>query len=291
VRTSITPLLDRATYLFDDLHRFWKTPRTHKIVTGGLVLAFLVALAGIELNRLGLLPQPLTALTPTNHFYAVDLAFSLVLILEVIGLIFVLPCSVSKAVGKQFEILALILLRSSFKELVHFPEPVVVTEIAPLLRILADGMGALVIFILLGFYYGLQRVRHEIREPEHRYRFVAWKKVVALLLLLVFGTMGLANGWDFLTGTDHPEFFPTFYTVLIFSDILLVLISQQYLPAFHAVFRNSGYALSTLFMRLALAAPPFYNAAIGIVAATFAVFLALAYNRFYAQAEAEQPAT
>jgi hypothetical protein len=44
-------------------------------------------------------------------------------------------------------------------------------------------------------------------------------------------------------------------------------------------------------MRLALAAPPFYNAAIGIVAAAFAVFLALAYNRFYAQAEAEQPAT
>jgi hypothetical protein len=146
-------LLDAATYLFDDLHRFWKDPKTHRVVTGGLILAFLLALAGIELNRQGLLPSRLAALAPTNHFHAVNLAFSLVLFLEVVGLIFILPCSVSKAVGKQLEILALILLRNSFKELVHFAEPVVVTELDPLLRILADGIGALAIFVLLGFYY------------------------------------------------------------------------------------------------------------------------------------------
>jgi hypothetical protein len=80
-------------------------------------------------------------------------------------------------VGKQLEILALILLRNSFKELVHFAEPVVVTELDPPLRILADGIGALAIFVLLGFYYRLQGVRKEIKDPGHRYRFVAWKKV------------------------------------------------------------------------------------------------------------------
>jgi hypothetical protein len=286
----MTRLLDASTYLFDDLHRFWKDPRTHRIVTGGLILVFLLALAGIELNRQGLLPAHLAALAPTNHFHAVNLAFSLVLFLEVVGLIFILPCSVSKAVGKQLEILALILLRSAFKELVHFTEPVVVTDLDPLLRILADGLGALTIFVILGIYYRVQGVRHEIKNPEHRYRFVAWKKVIALILLVAFAALGLTNAIDFLAGKPHAEFFPTFYTVLIFSDILLVLVSQQYLPAFHAVFRNSGYALSTLFMRLALAAPPYYNAVIGITAAVFAVCLALAYNRFYASEAQPGPA-
>ena len=36
------------------------------------------------------------------------------------------------------------------------------------------------------------------------------------------------------------RFFETIYTVLIFADIALVLISQRYMPSFHAVFRNSG---------------------------------------------------
>ena len=43
--------------------------------------------------------------------------------------------------------------------------------------------------------------------------------------------------------------------------------------SFYAVFRNSGFALSTLIIRIALAAPPFYNVLLGIAAATFAILL------------------
>ncbi|MFP4516450.1 MAG: hypothetical protein ACLFNV_06630 [Desulfovibrionales bacterium] len=274
-------LFDKTTHVFDSLHRFWADKRTHKFVSGVLVVMFLLAIAGIELNRQGMLPPFLARLTPVNHFYAVSLAFSLVLILEVISLIFILPCSLSKSLGKQFEILALILLRNSFKELVHFPEPVVIQEIAPLLRILSDGIGALIIFILLGVYYRVQPKRDEIKGGESLYRFVASKKLVSLVLLATFIGLGVYNSFHFFTGGLLLDVFPTFYTVLIFADILLVLISQQYLPGFHAVFRNSGFALSTMFIRLALAAPAYYNAAIGISAALFAVFLSLAYNVFY----------
>ena len=55
------------------------------------------------------------------------------------------------------------------------------------------------------------------------------------------------------TGEDM-RFFETIYTVLIFADIALVLISQRYMPSFHAVFRNSGFVIGTLMMRLALSA-------------------------------------
>ena len=60
-----------------------------------------------------------------------------------------------------------------------------------------------------------------------------------------------------------------------------MLISQCFRPSFHAVFRNSGYALSTLFIRLALASPPMYDVALGIVAALFSIALTLAWTRVF----------
>ena len=250
-------ILDAATHVFDPLHAFWKSERTHKRVATLLALVFLAGVIGIELNRRGLLPPSWAAHMPTNHFHAVNLAFTLLLILEVIGLIFALPSSFSKSVGKQFEILCLILMRNSFKELVNFPEPISVGQLAPLLRIVSDGTGALVVFVLLGVYYRLQRPKDDIVSRESLYSFVALKKMIALALFGVFAGMGAINAWQVVTHGPDIDFFPAFYTILIFNDILLVLISQRYLPAFHAVFRNSGFALCTLLIRLALAAPPF----------------------------------
>lgn len=273
---------DAATHIFDPLHAWWESEANRKVVTILLVSVFIVSLGLIEANRQGLLPAHLSAVVPLSHFHAINAAFTLVLLVEVIGLIFVLPCSVSKSVGKQFEILALILLRNSFKELVHLPEPIQLgTDIMPVVRIFSDGLGALIIFILLGLYYRQQRHRTELMTGESRYRFVAAKKLVALSLLAVFVSLGFYGGWDYLFGDKTFAFFPTFYTVLIFSDILLVLISHQFLPTFHAILRNSGYAVSTLLLRLSLTAPPYYDAAIGVGAAVFALALTWTYNTFY----------
>lgn len=280
--------LEFGTYLFDPLHSFLERESTHRRLTSVLVFAFLFGLAGIELKRRGLLPEGLAAVTPGNHFYAVDLAFTLLLVMEVVSLIFVLPCSVSKAVGKQFEILALILLRSSFKELVHFPEPVDLTgRMDSLWNIAADGCGALAIFVILALFYRVQRHRGELMKPQDRYAFVAAKKMVALGLLVVFAATGVWNLWLYFAGRDHFDFFASFYTVLIFSDILLVLISQQYLPAFHAVLRNSGYAVATLLLRLSLTAPPIVNAAVGVGAGLYALALTYAYDHLYLRSRSQ----
>ncbi len=282
-------IYDTVTYMFDPLHAFWEKAEVHRSVTGGLVLVFLGALLGIELNRQGILPQPFAGLTPTRHFYAVDVAFTLVLIMEVIGLIFALPCSVSRSVGKQLQILALIFLRNSFKELVLLPEPVTLAGNMDIVyRIFADGTGALLIFLILGYYTRASEAKNAPMSGEDRYKFVASKKMVSLSLLVGFAGLALFNGLLVLEGKKPFHFFEAFYTVLIFSDILLVLISQQFLPAFHAVLRNSGYAVSTLLLRLSLTAPPFFDVAIGVTAALFALCLTLVYNKFYAAQENPQ---
>ena len=271
--------------IFDPLNACWEKQRTQKVVTGALVISFLAALAAIEMGRQGLLPGFLQGRVPTSHYQAINIAFTFVLTLEVVSLIFILPCSVSKALGKQFEILALIFIRSSFKEFGALPEPIAFTNQVDILwRILADGGGAIAIFALLGLYTKLLEKSQETLPPGPVLdRFVAAKKSVALALLAIFAGMGLYNVWLFLDVGKVFHFFHHFYTVLIFSDILLVLIAQCFLPEFRGIFRNSGYALATLLIRLSLAAPAYFNVLIGVASALFAVALTLVYNYFYTQ--------
>ncbi len=270
-----------ATNLFDPLHSFWERPGTRRVVAMAQVVAFVLGVIGIELNLRGLLPPALARITPSSHFYAINLAFTLVLVQEVVDLIFVLPCSVTKSLGKQFEILCLILLRDAFKELTHLHEPVVPAEaLSVLLPMLADGAGALLVFAGLGLYYRRHRRRSQGRTGPWLYPFVAFKKFLAFSLLLFFIAYGAWMVWrSALDGQVH-DFFSVFYTVLIFSDIFIVLLSHSYQPAFRSVFRNSGFALATLLIRFALAAPAYYAPLLGVSAMIFAYGVAVASDVF-----------
>ena len=147
-----------ATSIFDTLQDFWERPDVHRRTVNHLVFSFLAALFVIELNRLELLPGSLALTIPKNHFYAVKLAFDLLLIIEVLGLVFGLAESVADAMGKQFEILSLILLRQSFKEFTSFAEPLDWNSISgSVMYILSDAGGSLVIFWLVLLFYRLQK--------------------------------------------------------------------------------------------------------------------------------------
>jgi len=277
-------LYEKITYIFDPLHHLWEHEKLSRKISIMLVLFFLTSLITIEARRQGILASPFFHFIPTNHFYAISAAFTVVLILEVISLVFTLPCSFSRSVGKQFEILSLILLRNAFKELSKFPEPLAITASLQdaVLRILSDGFGALLVFALLGLYYRIQtKAAEKAMRPTDLYAFVAAKKGIALLLIVVFVYMGLQSLLATTAGREHADFLHQFYTVLILTDILLVLISQCFQPTFYAVFRNSGFALSTLIIRIALAAPPYYNVLLGLSAAIFAISLTLTSSRLF----------
>lgn len=274
---------EKITYLFDPLHHQWEHERLARKISVGLVVFFLVGLFCIELRRLGLLPDSIAAVIPQSHFSAIEMAFTVVLILEVISLIFTLPCSFSRSVGKQFELLALILLRNAFKELSDFPEPISFAgNEEAILRILSDGFGALIIFALLGIYYLIQKKKQdEAMSAVDLFGFVAAKKGLALLLLAAFIIMGIRSAWLTLHGIEHADFLHDFYTLLILADVLVVLISQCFQPGFYAVFRNSGFALATVIIRIALAAPPYFNVLLGIAAALFAIFLTIVSQQLF----------
>ena len=277
-------LFARITYIFDPLQTFYEHERLYRKFSIALVFLFLCNLVIIELNRRGLLPGGLAALAPKNHFFAVHAAFTVILVLEVISLIFVLPCSFSRSLGKQFEILSLILIRNAFKELSYFSEPLGYEgNEEKIMHILATGFGALLIFTLLGVYYKIQKRNEEDRQHMDLYGFVASKKAISLLLLISFVSMGAYSTYQSLRGIEHADFLHGFYTQLILTDILIVLVSQCFHPSAKMIFRNSGSALSTLMIRLALVAPVYYNVLLGSAAMVFAILLTLVSQHLFLQ--------
>ncbi|MEZ4457541.1 MAG: hypothetical protein R2882_13490 [Gemmatimonadales bacterium] len=274
-------LLQSIARVFDRLQARWEWLTTHRAMGAVFVAVYLAALGVIELNRLGLLSGQAAAVVGTSHYGAVNVAFTGLLVVEILSLVFVLADSVATSVGKQFELFALILLRKAFMAFGAMGEPIEWgRSYEELLVIGADIAGALLVFFLLGAYYRLQRHQPIVAGAAERASFIAAKKAVALLLLGAFALLGILELRDAIGGSASWDFFQSFYTLLVFSDILLVLLSLSFNSSFSAVFRNTGFAAATILLRLALTAPPFFNAVTGLAALLVAIGLTVAYNLF-----------
>nr|WP_300908980.1 hypothetical protein [uncultured Desulfovibrio sp.] len=281
--------LQPFTDMLDWLHHFWERSSTQRSIALFLLWFYLLVLAGVELKRLGLYPLWLPP-PPDSHFYAIHMAFTLILAMEVISLIFVIPSSLSQSMGKQFEILTLILLRNAFKELAALQEPVHIgfDNIQSVVEIGVSAAGALCVFLCLGLYRRIARRQRFIQSPDMRMRYVMSKKLLALSLFVIFFSFGVYDLTMHLHTGKEQHFFETIYTVLIFADIAMVLIAQRYMPSYHAVFRNSGFVIGTLLMRLSLSAPPLWSPLIGLFAALFVLALTWGTNFFSPHLEPER---
>ena len=284
-------LLAVSTRTFDALERGWESARTKRAIGTLLVAAFAVALLLIEFRRLDLLPAVLAERVPEKHFYAVDVSFTLLLLLEVVSLIFSLSHSFSDSLGKQFEILSLILLRETFHGFKEFGEPIAWENVrAGLLPMVSDATGALAVFVLLCAFSRAQRHRPITSDSGEQRDFVAEKKAIGLLLLLALAVIAAIDAHRALAGLPTFSVFAGFYTVLVFSDVLIVLVSLRHSSTYAVFFRNSGFTVATVFIRLALAAAPPWNSALGAGSALFALALTHAYNRHLAGRSGDVPA-
>lgn len=279
-------VLLRLHLLFDKLETILEGAYLRRIVGAFLVFAFVTTLGIIEGKRQGVFPDFLANLVPgTSHLIAIDFVFGLLLIYEGIGLIIGLGRSVSEAVGKQIEIFSLILLRRSFKEFSHFGEPLEWSQeaLGSVGHMLADAVGALLIFVLLALYYRILKHQRYVLDNQEQRGFIESKKVIALLLLAAYVCVGMVDAWLWVTQNEDRliPFFEVFYTMLIFVDVLMVLISLQFSSTYPVAFRASGFAVATIFIRIALVAPPYFNAILGLIATLYTLGLTQAYNYFF----------
>ena len=280
MRRVYDSFLDGNAVVFDYIHHYWEGKTNQRIIGAVLVGVFLASLLGIGLVNLGFF-QSLTGGSRYSFYMSIDLVFTFLLIVEVVSLVLSLSHSVAVSMGKQFELLALILLRKTFKDFSHIEHPIDWSVFAePLREMVVDAFGALLIFVGLMVIYRLQQHKAITRDELDKLRFIVVKKFVANLLLLGFMVLGVVYGLAELSGSHLLNFFESFYTVLIFSDILIVLISLRYSYSFLVLFRNSGFAFATLVIRLGLSAPTPLNVALGVAAVVFVLGLTVSYNYF-----------
>jgi len=272
-------LTERLIRAFDALERAWTSDRARAWLSRFLLVAFVGSIAWIEFARLGIAEDVLGRPMPTNHLAAISWIVTLLLFAETLDLVFGLAASMSRALAKQLQIFSLVLLRKSLDELPNLGEPVDVAEHLPVvLRMASDATGALLVFASTVLYTKL--IRHEPISDvaDDVERFIRTKKLICLALLVAFAVIAAVTGFESLTfdaseadPTLDLAFFEVFFTALIFADVAIVLASLGATKVHRVIFRNFAFATVTVFLRLALSAPPFYNSALGVGASLFAI--------------------
>jgi len=250
-----------------------------RLVASVLVLSYIGVLLLIGLKQLDIFKDYLY-LIPDNPFKSIEMAFTLLLFFEVISLVFSIEKSISKSMSIQLEILSLILLRSAFKVFGEFYESMDMIKFdESMIYMLADAFSALIIFAGIIMIKRIEKPLPSHLDISTLHRFINIKRLISLSMLFVFGAMIILEITFFVLQKDTFEFFKEFYTILIFTDILIVFVSLRYSNSYIVLFRNSGYALATVIIRIALSAAAPYNALLGLIATVFVIGIVLAYNK------------
>lgn len=244
-------------------------------------------------------PPPLIAAVGTNYLSALYTPFSFVLFYEVLLLILSIPESTTQSIGKQYEILSLIVIRNVFKDIAEFESMTDLSDhIEEFGAVLLDMGGGLLMFLLVAvFYHVAARIpRHVGRQPNRRERveaFIGWKKVIALLLTaLLFGlaTFNLADWCIEVSSVARFAAPPTIdvrtifyidlFTVMIFADAIILILSLLLAGHYELVFRNAAFVVSTILLRFSLAVEKPYDVVLGLLAIAFGTLVLLTY-RYY----------
>lgn len=267
--------------IFDGTAELRDNKNTHRYVSSFLVLTFIVCLFLGQMIKWGWIPASHLSSEFSNPFFAIEFSFTLLLLLEILSLIFVLPGSVAKAVGKQFELLSLIFIRSGIKEFSHIKNAFETKPLSEeLYAMFAYAFGALLIFVIMGFTYRVQKHIKLTNIEDDQTQFVRSKKLLAIILLAIFMSVGIYDIKNLIHTGTYLKSFNVFYNFLIFSDIIIVLIALRYTLNYYRIFRYSAFVLATILIRISLSAGMYYNVLIGVISAMFILLLTLAYNYF-----------
>ncbi len=267
--------------IFDKISKSFESPKGFNIISSGLAIIFIVSLFSAFVNINFNLPENIAYLLPDNYFFAVEITFKILLAVEIIEMVFILAHSVTDSIAKQFEIFSLILLRQAFKEFSNIELPFEISEIIqPGTYILSDIFGALFIFAGVLYFRKIQKHKAITSSEEDTFKFTALKKALALFMLGAFIFIGIYDVILYFNGAESFQFFLMFYSLLVFTDILIVIISLRYSHLYIVVFRNTGFAVATILIRFALSLPRYYDAAMGIISMIFVILLSILYNKF-----------
>lgn len=233
---------------------------------------------------------------PINAIYT---PFSFLLVYEAYLLLYYLQHSTTIYVGKQYEIIVLILIRGVFKDMTHLDLKGGSLGSANNLELWYDLGTVMVLFTVILLFYrvsgrqdlGLFGVSDLTQRDARMQRFILAKKNLSTLLFLAalglgvysFGDWlyGLRSGGDWVTTPNvNAIFFDHFFTLLILGDVLILLFSLFYTDDFPVIIRNSSFVISTILLKLSFGAESGVAQAYIVVGVVFGVIMSAITTRY-----------
>jgi hypothetical protein len=261
------------------------------------IASYLIHLLFIALANFNIIPSASKFLN--NPISAIYTPFSFILIYEVYLLLFYLPQSTSFYIGKQYEIITLIVIRRIFKDLGDLELVKNWFENENDLKFTIDALTSLILFLLIFLFYHkiLRRSVPESELPEQKNKypaqFVLLKKVIALVLVPVLILLAIYSfsGWMRValeSGLSNENvmayinniFFDEFFTILIVVDVLILLASFFYSDRFHTIIRNSGFVLSTILIKISFSVSGILNNVLIVGSVLFGLLILYIHQLF-----------
>ena len=229
-----------------------------------------------------------------SYLDALYTPFSIFLAYEVYELIRTIPDSFTNSIGKQFEIITLLVVRDILKRLSDIDASVTTSVDDSITILVVESIAFLILFGTALLFSRARRAASAIsNDSDELEKFILQKKRLAILLLAVYILTALysLSTWSYgvFEGdgtTNRTIFFLDFFTVLIMADILILLVSYQYITEFAYLARNTGFILSTVILRVAIASPGISGAILFILAGCLGSVVLLSGHLFYKSEEA-----
>lgn len=239
---------------------------------------------------------------PYSYLKAIYTPFSFILVYEVFMMVVILPESMSEFMGKQFEIITLITLRSFFHDIGNIPSSVPFhPEGSAILSLGQDLIAAVIMCALVVGFHRLHARHRESGMGEPLKKFVDLKKTVALVLTIVLFVTSIQSliHWVSMVvpalsrQVEFPDpnvfFYVDFYSIMIMADVFLLVISLLYDSTFFTVVRNASFVIATILLRLSLGAERPLKHQLAISAFIFTILILLILRFRHKQASLENP--
>lgn len=221
---------------------------------------------------------------PYNYLKAIYTPFSFILVYEVFLLVIILPESMTEFIGKQFEIITLITLRSFFHDIssIHMHAPIHLGD-PEVLSLGYDLLASLAMFGLTIVFHRLHSRQRDHEHPATLDQFIDLKKAVSVCLIAVLFVTSIYSVALWVSGalpallnnSEFPDpnafFYLDFFNVMVYADVLLLIISFLYDSSFYNVVRNASFVISTILLRLSLNMERPMNHLVALAAFAFSV--------------------
>lgn len=284
--------------IFDKLLSHKVKEQSERVILSIAIVSYLAHLILILLAHYGVLQIETKLLK--NPIAAIYTPFSFILLYEVYLLIYFIPKSISFYIGKQYEIITLIVIRRLFKDIGNLELSSEWFQLKNDLQFTYDTITSLFLFALIYFFYQNIAERYSIITEDKSnekstiiIRFINLKKLVAIVLVPVLIALAIDTFyiWSSTIFNNYGAgivafkninniFFEEFFTVLIIVDVLLLLASFFYSDKFHKIIRNSGFVISTILIKISFSTEGIVNNALIIGAVLFGFLILIIHNKF-----------